>query len=76
MTKIKNKLFQPLTVLVSGNRSIYLQGRKEAEVSKGDLETDHVKALINQGHIAVVDSENEAGGGAGGGAGVGGKKKM
>ncbi len=59
MPKIKNKLFQPLAVLLEGEKTLHLQSRQEFEVDRTDLESAHMQALINRGDIALVDEERK-----------------
>jgi len=55
MPKIKNKLFQPLTILLGSDKTLYLQSRQEAEVAKSDLEALHLQSMIKRGDIALIE---------------------
>jgi len=55
MPKIKNRLFQPLTILLEDKKTLYLQTREEAEVSDSDLESPHLQSMIKKGDIAVLE---------------------
>jgi hypothetical protein len=55
MPKIKNKLFQPLAVLLENEKTLHVQSRQELEVDKKDLESAHLQALIKRGDLAVVE---------------------
>lgn len=59
MPRIKNKLFQPLTILLEGEKTLYLQSREEVEVSRRDLESSHLQALMKGGDIALVEEERK-----------------
>ncbi len=54
MPSIKNKLFQPLMILLSGNKALYLQPRGEANVSTVDLGAPHLKSMIERGSVATM----------------------
>lgn len=54
MPKIKNRLFQPLAVMLEGGKTIRLQSREVAEVSAADLNSSHLQSLIKRGDIAVT----------------------
>jgi hypothetical protein len=55
MPKIKNKLFQPLAVLLEDDKTLHLQSREEIEVGRKDLESAHLQALMKRGDIALVE---------------------
>lgn len=59
MPKIKNRLFQPLAVLLEGDKTVHLQSRQEFEVDRKDLESTHLQELIKRGDIAVVEEERK-----------------
>jgi len=59
MPKIKNKLFQPLAVLLEGEKTLHVQSREEFEVDRKDLESAHLQALIKRGDIAVIEEERK-----------------
>ena len=59
MPQIKNKLFQPLTVLLEGNKTLYLQSREETEVSGSQLNSPHLQSLIKNADVAVVEGDAE-----------------
>lgn len=64
MPKIKNKLFQPLTVLLGGGKTLYLSSREVADVSQSDLDTPHLQAMLKRGDLAVTESKPKPGPGA------------
>lgn len=55
MPKIKNKLFQPVAITIAGGKTLSLQSRQEAEVSKADLESRHLQSLIKNGDVALTE---------------------
>jgi hypothetical protein len=59
MPQIKNKLFQPLTILLEGEKTLYLQSREEKEVSDSDLSSAHLQSMIKIGDLTVIE-ETEA----------------
>jgi hypothetical protein len=59
MPKIKNKLFQPLAVLLEGDKTLHVQSREEFEVDRKDLESPHLQALMKRGDIAVVEEDRK-----------------
>ena len=59
MPKIKNKLFQPLAVLLEDEKTLHLQSRQEIDVSGKDLESAHLQALMKRGDIALVEKEQK-----------------
>lgn len=59
MPKIKNKLFQPLAVLLEGDKTLHVQSREEFEVDRKDLESAHLQALMKRGDIAVVEEDRK-----------------
>jgi len=60
MPHIKNKLFQPLTILLEGDKTLYLQAREEAEVSNTQLNSPHLQSLIKSADIAVTEEAEPA----------------
>jgi hypothetical protein len=59
MPKIKNKLFQPLAVLLEDVKTLHLQSREEVEVGRKDLESSHLQALMKRGDIALIEEERK-----------------
>jgi len=59
MPKIKNKLFQPLAVLLEGDKTLHVRSREEFEVDRKDLESAHLQALMKRGDIAVVEEDKK-----------------
>jgi hypothetical protein len=59
MPKIKNKLFQPLAVLLEDEKTLHLQSREEVEVGRKDLESSHLQALMKRGDIALIEEERK-----------------
>jgi hypothetical protein len=59
MPKIKNKLFQPLVVLLEGDKTLHVQSREEFEVDRKDLQSAHLQALMKRGDIAVVEKDRK-----------------
>jgi hypothetical protein len=59
MPKIKNKLFQPLAVLLEGEKTLYLQPRQEIEVDRKDVESAHLQTLMKRGDLALVGEEKK-----------------
>jgi hypothetical protein len=59
MPKIKNKLFQPLAVLLEDDKTLHLQSREEIEVGRKDLDSAHLQALMKRGDIALVEEERK-----------------
>jgi hypothetical protein len=59
MPKIKNKLFQPLVVLLEGDKMLHVQSREEFEVDSKDLQSAHLQALMKRGDIAVVEEDRK-----------------
>ncbi len=55
MPVIKNRLFQPLSVLLADGTSLYLQSREAIEVSDADLQSEHLKALMESEQVALWD---------------------
>lgn len=60
MPKIKNKLFQPLTILLERERTLYLRPREEAEVSAGDLNSPHFQSLVKAGDVGLIEGRGES----------------
>jgi hypothetical protein len=58
MPQIKNKLFQPLTILLEDDKTLYLQAREEAQVSSSQLNSPHVQSLLKSADIAVIEEVN------------------
>jgi len=59
MPKIKNRLFQPLAVLLEDDKTLHLQSREEVDVGRKDLESPHLQSLMKRGDIALVDEERK-----------------
>jgi hypothetical protein len=57
MPKIKNKLFQPLAILLEDEKTLHLRSREEIEVGRKDLESSHLQTLMKRGDIALVEEE-------------------
>jgi hypothetical protein len=57
MPKIKNKLFQPLAILLEDEKTLHLRSREETEVGRKDLESSHLQTLMKRGDIALVEEE-------------------
>jgi len=55
MPMIKNRLFQPVSVLLSDGKTLYLQSREAIEVSDADLESEHLKALLASEQVMLWD---------------------
>ena len=55
MPMIKNRLFQPIGVMLGDGTMLHLQSREEREVSSADLDAPHFKAMIASGELAVRD---------------------
>ena len=61
MPQIKNKLFQPLTVLLEGDQTLYLQAREQAEVSNAQLNSPHLQSLLKSADIGVIGTTQTKG---------------
>ena len=59
MPRIKNRLFQPLAVLLEGEKTLHLQSREEMEVDRKDLESVHLQSLMKRGDIGLVEEERK-----------------
>jgi hypothetical protein len=57
---IKNRLFQPIGVMLGDGTMLHLQSREEREVSLADLDAPHFKAMLASGELAVRDLEVQA----------------
>lgn len=57
MPKIKNKLFQPVTVLLGGGKTLYLSSREVADVSQSDLDAPHVQTMLERGDLAMTETK-------------------
>jgi hypothetical protein len=60
MPRIKNKLFQPVMVMMGGGKTVYLQSREEVEVTEKDLDSPHLKGMIVGNDIALVEEEKKS----------------
>ena len=60
MPMIKNRLFQPIGVMLSDGTMLHLQSREEREVASADLDAPHLKAMIASGELALRDLEVQA----------------
>lgn len=56
MPKIKNKLFQPVMVVVSSDKSLFFQSRAEKVVTNADMDSSHLKSLLAGGVVTVQES--------------------
>lgn len=56
MPKIKNRLFQPISVLLPGGKSLYFQSRQEIEVSSADLDAPHLKTMMMDEDVMLWQS--------------------
>jgi hypothetical protein len=59
MPKIKNKLFQPLAVLLEDEKTLHLRSREQIDVDSKDLESAHLQTLMQRGDIALVEEERK-----------------
>jgi len=59
MPKIKNKLFQPLAVLLEDDKTLHLRSREEIDVDSKDLNSAHLQTLMKRGDIALVQEESK-----------------
>jgi len=59
MPRIKNKLFQPLSILLAGEKTLYLRSRETAELSASDMDSSHLQSLIKAGQVALVEAGKE-----------------
>jgi hypothetical protein len=57
MPIVKNRLFQPIGVMLSDGTMLHLQSREEREVSAADLDAPDLKALIASGQLAVRERD-------------------
>jgi hypothetical protein len=57
MPRIKNKLFQPVLVMLNGGKSLYLQSREETDIGKNDLDAPHLKGMMEKNHIVLVEED-------------------
>jgi hypothetical protein len=59
MPKIKNKLFQPLAILLEDEKTLHLQSREQIDVDSKDLDSAHLQALMKRGDIALMEEERK-----------------
>lgn len=59
MPKIKNKLFQPLAILLEDEKTLHLQSREQIDVDSKDLDSAHLQALMKRGDIAFMEEERK-----------------
>lgn len=59
MPKIKNKLFQPLAILLEDDKTLHLQSREQIDVDSKDLDSAHLQALMKRGDIALMEEERK-----------------
>ena|SRR6266446_10284100 len=59
MPTIKNRMFQPIGVMLSDGTMLHLQSREERDVSASDLDAPHLKALIASGQLALRDRDRQ-----------------
>jgi hypothetical protein len=57
MPIIKNRLFQPIGVMLSDGTMLHLQSREERDVSPADLDAPHLKGLIASGQLALQERD-------------------
>jgi len=61
MPTVKNRLFQPIGVMLSDGTMLRLQSREEREVTAADLEAPQLRALIANGQLELRQREREEG---------------
>jgi hypothetical protein len=59
MPIIKNRLFQPIGVMLSDGTMLHLQSREERDVSAAELDAPHLKGLIASGQLALRERDQE-----------------
>jgi hypothetical protein len=59
MPKIKNRLFQPLAILLEDEKTLHLQSREQIDIDSKDLDSAHLQALMKRGDIALMDEERK-----------------
>jgi hypothetical protein len=59
MPKIKNRLFQPLAILLEDEKTLHLQSREQIDIDSKDLDSAHLQALMKRGDIALMEEERK-----------------
>ena len=55
MPIVRNRLFQPVGVLLTDGNTLYLQSRQEVEVSKADLDSPHLKSMLLSDKLVLTE---------------------
>lgn len=59
MPIVRNRLFQPVGILLTGGRSLYLQSRQAIEVSEADLDSPHLKTMLASEQLMLTEPAAE-----------------
>lgn len=62
MPTLKNRMFQPLGVLLSDHTMLHVAARGECRVAAAELDGPHLKAVLQSGQLALTPSATAAAG--------------
>lgn len=55
MPTLKNRLFQPVGVLLGDGRMLHLQSRQAIEVSSADLDSPHLQSMLASEQLMLTE---------------------
>ncbi|MEF8701263.1 MAG: hypothetical protein V5B33_18520 [Candidatus Accumulibacter sp. UW20] len=55
MPIVRNRLFQPVGILLTDGRALYLQSRQAIEVSDTDLDSPHLKSMLASEQLMLTE---------------------
>jgi hypothetical protein len=60
MPKIRNRLFQPLGIMLANGTMLHVRSREECDVSEADLDSAHLQGLMASGQLALATGDRQA----------------
>jgi hypothetical protein len=57
---VKNRMFQPLGIMLSDRTMLHIPSRAECEVAAAELDGPHLKAVLASGQLALLPTGADA----------------